>query len=199
MFRRPVAVVPLKSAGSAKARLAHRLDRRQRGVLVRALARHVVEVLDEAGLRTILLTGDGGPPDVDVEVWPDGGMGLNAALREAMARLEPPVLVLPADLPWVTTGDVETLIDTDAEVAIAVAHDGGTNGLLLRQSIAPAFGPGSALRHARAARDAGWRASVRRIDGLWLDLDDEAALSRALAGAPGIPPDLVERLGPARV
>lgn len=198
MLRRPVAVVPLKSAGSAKARLAHRLDRDRRAALVRALARHVVEVLDEAGLRTILLTGDEGALDAGAEVWPDGGKGLNAALREALTRLEPPVLVLPADLPWVTAGDVETLIETDAEVAIAMAHDGGTNGLLLRRPLVPVFGPHSALRHARAAREAGLHVSVRRIDGLWLDLDDEAALSSALAGAPAIPPDLAERLRPAR-
>jgi 2-phospho-L-lactate guanylyltransferase len=148
----------------------------QREELVRGLLSHVTGVLTDAGLRVVVLS----PTPVDVEaaeVWTDEAPGLNAALAAAIERLGAPVLVVHADLPLLQTADVDRVLDKEAEVVIARSYDGGTNGLLLRSLIRPAFGHESATAHATRARRSGLRASVLDVPGFALDVDDEAGLS----------------------
>jgi 2-phospho-L-lactate guanylyltransferase len=160
---------------TAKRRLAHVLGPDERSRLVRALFDHVVYVLDNAGLRVVVLS----PSKISVpfEVWSDERPGLNAALGSALRRIDAPVLVVHADLPRLETDDVDEIIGSTADVVVARSRDGGTNGLLLRRLIAPAFGPGSALVHAARARASGLRAHVVDTPGFAFDVDDEAALS----------------------
>jgi 2-phospho-L-lactate guanylyltransferase len=139
---------------------------------------HVSEVLASAGLRVVALS-PAPLPSVPGEVWIDEEPGLNRAVARALERLGPPALVVHADLPWLRVVDVERLLAEPGDVVVARAHDGGTNALLLRRLMPPAFGRDSALVHAIAARERGLRARVVDIDGLARDLDDASALSAA--------------------
>lgn len=184
----PTALVPLKLSTHAKARLSHRLDAAQRMELVGVMFEHVAGVLSDVGLRTVVVCADPllATAPRGVEVWAEHRRGLNIALEGALRRLEGPALVVPADLPWLGTQDVDGLLAVSGDVVVARARDGGTNALLLRGRVRPAFGPGSALAHAYRARRAGLSARVVRIAGFDDDLDDETTLQRAVAGAPAL-------------
>jgi 2-phospho-L-lactate guanylyltransferase len=169
-------LIPVRLGPTAKRRLAHVLDARERAELVRTLLDHVVEVLTVVGLRIVVLAPE--PADVTgAEVWKDQAPGLNAAVAAAIDKLGMPVLVVHADLPLVSAADVESLLADEADVVIARSYDGGTNGLLLRSALRPAFGVGSALVHADRTRRAGLTASVLDIPGFAMDVDDEVGLS----------------------
>ncbi len=169
-------------APTAKRRLAHVLSGDERIRLVRNLFGHVVSVLLDAGLAVIALAPDHLEVPKDVEVWRDEASGLNRAVGAALGRIGAPVLVVHADLPRIGVSDVDRIVASRADVTIARAHDGGTNALLMRTLIAPAFGPASAAKHASRARAEGLAVSVLDIPGLALDVDDESTLS-AYAGA----------------
>jgi 2-phospho-L-lactate guanylyltransferase len=172
----PPALVPVRTGPTAKRRLAHLLGPNERAALASDLLDHVVEALTAAGLHVVVLAPE--PVDIDgIETWTDEAPGLNAAVAAALARLGTPALVVHADLPLLAPADVDELLDDAADVAIARSYDGGTNGLLLREPIRPAFGLHSAAMHAARARGAGLRASVLDIPGFALDVDDEAGLS----------------------
>lgn len=172
----PPALIPVRLGPTAKRRLAHVLDAGRRAELVRGLLDHVIDVLMQVGSRIVVLT----PEATDVagaDVWVDQAPGLNAAVAAAVDVLGAPVLVVHADLPLLAPADVDAVISDGADVVIARSYDGGTNGLLLRSSLRPAFGAGSALMHSRRARGAGLVASVLDVPGFAIDVDDEVGLS----------------------
>ena len=173
----PTALLPVRISRTAKKRLAHVLGPDDRMRLVRRLLDHVVSVVKDCGLPIVLLASDE-VPDVDgVEVWRDTRTGLNGAVDAALQRLGAPAFVIHADLPLLGPGDLDEVLTSAADVVIARARDGGTNGLLLRRLITPAFGPSSAASHASRARAAGLRTHVLDIPGFALDVDDETSLS----------------------
>jgi len=180
----PTALVPVRISPLSKSRLAHLLPGRDRAVLVRELFDRVVDVLLACGLRVVVLAPDEMGRRPDVETWTDEAVGLNAALGAAVDRAGVPVLIVHADLPDITTEDVFAVLDAPGDVVIARARDGGTNALLLRSRLRPAFGRLSALRHAQRARAAGLRATVIDRPGLALDVDDGAALTASSSPRP---------------
>jgi 2-phospho-L-lactate guanylyltransferase len=173
----PTALIPVRIGRTAKRRLAHVLGPDERVRLVRTLFEHVASVTSDAGLRVVALTPGNLDPMDGIEVWQDEGSGLNRAVDAAVRRIGAPVLVVHADLPLLGTDDIDQVLASHADVVIARAHDGGTNGLLLRRLMTPAFGPSSASVHARRARSAGLRVHVVDLPGFALDVDDEVGLS----------------------
>jgi 2-phospho-L-lactate/phosphoenolpyruvate guanylyltransferase len=169
------ALVPIRMGPVAKRRLAHVADAPQRVMLVRDLFEHVTGVLLDAGLDVIALAPHALSAS-GVQIWHDAAPGLNAAVDEAVGRTGVPVLIVHGDLPVLSVADVHAVLESDADVVIGRATDGGTNALLLRRSMRVAFGRGSALAHARRARAAGLRTAVIDRPGLAVDVDDEAAL-----------------------
>jgi 2-phospho-L-lactate guanylyltransferase (CobY/MobA/RfbA family) len=75
-----------------------------------------------------------------------GGQG--EAVAETLAEHRGPVTILNADLPCVTSAEIEEL--TAAAPALVAARDGTTNALALRDvgDFKPLYGPGSAARFA---------------------------------------------------
>lgn len=100
-----------------------------------------------------------------------GGQG--AAVELALEQVEGPALVVNADVPCVTSADIERLLA--AAPALAAAVDGTTNALSLvdARDFRPLFGPGSAARFAAAL-------GARPLDvpNLADDVDDLADLER---------------------
>jgi 2-phospho-L-lactate guanylyltransferase (CobY/MobA/RfbA family) len=79
----------------------------------------------------------------------DGPGGQGEAVAGTLAVHRGPVTILNADLPCVTSAEIEEL--TAAAPAIVAARDGTTNALALRdvRDFKPLYGPGSAARFAR--------------------------------------------------
>jgi 2-phospho-L-lactate guanylyltransferase len=117
----------------------------------------------------------------------ESGDNLNDALRQGLAwvtvKRAESVLILPTDLPLLTTTDIismKTLGHTAPAVVIAACHrNQGTNGLFLAPPtiIDVAFGEDSLDRHTHAA----WRAGVQPMrynaPTIAMDLDTAEDLS----------------------
>jgi 2-phospho-L-lactate guanylyltransferase len=196
------AVIVARVGNGAKSRLAAALDAEQRRRLALAMlsdvlaacgrARHVlsgvVAVVDDPHARQLadsagaLVVDDPGSGDMNAAA----AAGLRAA-RQWGART---AIVLPGDVPLISSHDLEALIDaagpSERVVIVGASRDGqGTNALLLRPPhvIVPSFGPPSVNRHSRMGDEAD--AHVRTLEqlGLALDVDTPADLA-ALADAP---------------
>jgi 2-phospho-L-lactate guanylyltransferase len=179
-----IALVPVKSLGQAKQRLAPALDGPARAALVLAMLDDVL-----GALRGAQAVSEIGVISADPAVLaraaapgahplPDHAGDLNAALTSAAAQVAPgadALLVLPADVPLVTSGEIDRLIAAaPARGALIVpSGDGGTNALLVRPPLALPFrfGPDSLARHAAAAREQGLPLRVYHTPGLERDID----------------------------
>jgi 2-phospho-L-lactate guanylyltransferase len=184
---RIAAVIPVGSLEGAKSRLGEQLDAEERQDLVAGfLARTVVAALAVDRLTDVLVVS----PDRDVlaraaslgaRTLRQRSEGLNAGLRDAradvMAGGADALLVLPIDLPLVTSAEIARVLvalDDHARAVVLVTdrHGTGTNVLALRppDAIDVAFGPGSRAAHRRAAETSG--ATYIELDGpLTVDLD----------------------------
>jgi 2-phospho-L-lactate guanylyltransferase len=184
---RIAAVIPVGSLEGAKSRLGEQLDAEERQDLVAGLlARTVVAALAVDRLADVLVVS----PDRDVlsraaslgaRTLRQRSEGLNAGLRDARADViaggADALLVLPIDLPLVTSADIARVLDgleddRRAVVLVTDRHGTGTNVLALRPPdvIDVAFGPGSRAAHRRAAEMSG--ATYLEVAGpLTVDLD----------------------------
>jgi len=199
---RIAAIIPVGTLEGAKTRLAGTLDAEERHDLVEGLlARTVETALAVDRLDDVLVISP--DPEVLTRAAEIGARtlrqrtsGLNAGLAEARADVvaggAEAILVLPIDLPFVTTEAVVALLEpltSDGSTApagkpraadpaaghVVLAtdrHGTGTNALGLRPPgvIDFAFGPGSRRAHRAAAEAAG--ASYTEVGGpLTVDLD----------------------------
>jgi 2-phospho-L-lactate guanylyltransferase len=120
-----------------------------------------------------------------------GAEELNAAiatgLAYAAARGAPQALVLPADVPLATSGELRGLVQSRGDkpgVTLAPSHDGnGTNGLLLGPpgAITPCYGPGSYLQHMSQAMARRVDVNVLHLEGLSRDVDEPVDLAVLLS------------------
>ena len=200
-----VAVVPVRGLPAGKRRLAALLDMDERNDLVRAMLDDVVAALvaAESVDRVVIASRDAAAREeaarLGVEFLDQTGLrlGYNRAVafaQEALADAEA-ILVVPADVPLITPDAVDLMVATAPDgpaVVVAPAHNGGTNGLLLRPPdvIAPQFGPSSARAHeqsAAAAGEAGAPFREARIDVWAFDLDTPADLRWLQETLPQLP------------
>ncbi len=192
-------LVPLKRLDRAKSRLGDRLDAAARARLMRALVdRTLAEAARASSVgRLVLVSSDRRSAEIaaahGIAWFDDRGLPWNEALAAATreAVLSEDVLILSADLPLVTSDDVEALVAAAPPrgLAIARARDAGTNAVLLRPggAILTCFGvAGSAAEHVRLAEEAGLRAVIVDRPGLATDLDTSDDLREVLRiGVPG--------------
>ena len=201
------AIVPVRGLPAGKTRLAAVLSVDQRNRLVRAMLHDVVTALQQATLvSTVTIFSRDAAAAREAErlgttflQQPANVRGLNKAIAYAQRQYQESqtVLVIPADLPLITSIEIDELVaaaaDAPRAVVIAPAADGGTNGLLLRPPaiIDPAYGPDSAKKHEDAARQLDARVAVLRSPNWSLDLDTPEQIGRLLALAnerPGAEP-----------
>jgi 2-phospho-L-lactate/phosphoenolpyruvate guanylyltransferase len=189
-----VAIVPLKALPDAKRRLSPALDARRRRELVATLFETVVGAcLDSAAVHGVLVVaGDvaaaalARPLPVEVVLERRRGLPAAMAAAEAATRGVAATVVVMADLPFVTGGDIDTLCAAGRRgpvVVVAPARDGGTGALLRRPPdvVPTAFGRRSALAHARLARMAGVPLATVDVQGLACDVDTPEQLCGAAA------------------
>ncbi len=130
-------------------------------------------------------------------VQEDGNPGLNTALKRAtvVAKLYSArgVLILPADLPLITSKVVTELIARSGnppELIIAPDRRGNsTNALLLcpADTIEFSFGPGSFVNNVQQAIKVGCRVEVCQVEAFSLDIDlpEDLDLLRQIESIPG--------------
>ena len=193
------AIIPVKPFASGKARLSPVLSPEARSALCQRLFRHVIDAAcATAGLDGIVVVSADETVRVIAEAHGaqcideprSGPGGLNAALTlardEAMARLASAILVLPADLAFVTAADIGAMIAAgsgDPGGLVTIAPDDkreGTNALLLSSPdlIGFSFGTASFDAHCAAAVRAGLKPAIVERPGLGFDVDAPEDLSR---------------------
>ena len=179
-------LAPVKPFDESKSRLAAILSRAERSELTRALLERMLQVARDCGRFAGLLVVS--RDDAVLALAAASGAlavrercaDLNAALRQAceQARIEgaDAALILPADLPYLTAGDIDLMLaaaQPTVDVVLAPSQDGGTNALLLRLPLRLplCFGPDSFRRHQQAAAAAGLAVAVCTSPTLAFDLD----------------------------
>lgn len=181
-------IIPVKPLRLAKSRLASVLSPEERQMFAEAMLRHVLSVVRSVPQvsgtlvisrdnHALALARDYGAKTVQESGAPE----LNAALMRATSIIaswrSSAVLVLPADLPLITSDDVVNMIsmgEQDNSVVLATDRDkDGTNALFVRppRLIEYAYGEGSFTRHATLARDAGAMVHVYESPRLLQDID----------------------------
>ena len=182
------ALVPLKSRERAKSRLATVLSPEQRLRLFFALAERVIRALHATrGIDSVAVVTASSEIAAfarslgAVPILQSTDFGMSAAFDQALCELQAAkprrVLMLPGDLPLISSAALEAVLAAvDTEPGIVVVpdrHRVGTNALLCSppRALAPCFGGHSFERHLAAARSAGVNARVLEVEALALDLD----------------------------
>ena len=150
----PTIVVPFRGL-HGKQRLAP-LPEASRAALAAAMLADVVAAANALGTTVVVAPTDAREAVVDAGAGrfvADPGSGQGAAVTAGLAELpDEPALVVNADLPCVTAGDLAQLLDAlpAGGIALAAAADGTTNALALASPglFQPVYGPGSAARFA---------------------------------------------------
>jgi 2-phospho-L-lactate guanylyltransferase len=193
-------IVPAKRLENAKRRLSGILTAAERAALVSAM---LVDVLSAAnavpGLSVEVVTADAAlaglarehGAGVEHDAVEDGYNSVvsRTSMRLARRGVEA-ILVLPADVPLVTPGDIAALIAPRPSPwmrVVQASSDGGTNGLAMSppDALPILFGPDSFRQHLRAARDLGIANEALTLPGLALDIDRPADLvALAASGQP---------------
>ena len=179
----PLVAIPVKPFGVAKRRLSPVLDARRRSVLGREVAARTVAAARATGAPVAVVTADPGvgtwARSQGVGVISDPGQGLNAAARAVVeTAADRPWIILHADLPLITPGDLELVLAglADTGSIIAPSYDGGTSALAGLGGFPFRYGPGSFRRHLALARPA--PNIVVRV-GFAIDLDEPKDLVAA--------------------
>ncbi len=198
------AIVPVKQLHHAKSRLASTLSAEERAALMRCLLRRLLVVLGEVKQvdEIVVVSRDQEVARISALhhahiVCEDEGVGLNGAVyfgqAYAVARGAAAILVLPTDLPFVTSEDVAALWEETAvspyptAVICSDRHQEGTNALLLPANSPFHFqyGVQSYQKHIGEAERLQLRVQTAVIPGLQFDLDTlgdwEVYRERALA------------------
>jgi len=181
------AVVPLKDLARGKSRLAGALAEPERVRLIRAMLAQVVAAAGSqpalAQLNVLTIERELVPRPADHLA--DSGDELNAALaRAALARHAAGtdvLVVLAADLPFVTPEEIGALLEASRTGGVVAAPDWkrtGTNALAfpLGHGLAMHFGPGSLAAHEAEARAAGLAFTLVQRPGLAFDVDEPRQL-----------------------
>jgi 2-phospho-L-lactate guanylyltransferase len=190
-----LAILPVKSFGDAKQRLAESLGAGSRQALAQAMFSDVlssirrVPELDEIAVVTSDPSAESAAGGHRVRVLPDTAQaGQSAAaligIRHALAEGYDRVVLVPGDTPLLQPGDLASLVTDAAGVAIVPdRHGTGTNALALTppDAIEPSFGEGSFARHVAAAEAAGVPHRVEEIPALALDVDTSDDLAELAA------------------
>jgi 2-phospho-L-lactate/phosphoenolpyruvate guanylyltransferase len=201
-------VIPIRGFARAKKRLGPLLSDTERSEIMRHMVIDVLSAVSMAeGISGLLVvTNDGQVQQLvrayGAEVLPEPKIApdslgrlipnemLNAIIRMAAGtsaeRGEDGILILPADVPFVTTNSLESLLarHKNSGVTLVPARtDGGTNALALSppEVIAPAFGLSSSQRHCELARAQGIEPTLLNVAELALDIDTVDDLREMLA------------------
>ncbi len=197
------AIIPVKPLYDSKSRLAHVLSPDERAALTSQILESTIDVLNSVNEidRILVVSRDQKALKVArrrgaTTYYETDKQGLNSALTRAshiaVAKRANCVLIVPADLPFVTKEEIETMIaqvteevviggngDGDCQnraIAICSDHNAdGSNALLVCPPIGFKFqyGPNSYTLHLEEAARLGMSARIVEASGLKCDIDTE--------------------------
>jgi len=182
-------VIPFRGSGGKK-RLTG-LDGAAHHSVVLGMFTDVLEAATAVN-RTVVVTEDGDAREAALaagaEVVADPGGGQGAAVAAAMGLfLAEAVLVVNADVPCVSPYDLRSLLASTPPggIALVASADGRTNALSLPGAdlFEPLYGPRSAERFTRAARDLGVEVVVVAMPSIADDVDTMDDLERVQSRA----------------
>lgn len=179
-----LVIVPVRGTTGSKSRLARLFDDHQRMQLMWTMARHVVaQVPSRVDLAVITRNVPGVELQIPgvrvIEQAPDA-VGLNGSLQQALrlaqAERYRDMLMLPADLPLVSSQEIELLLLEEGDIVIGGDRDqNGTNSIRVPTRLAGRFrfgmGQGSFHHHLAESRSLGMIPLTVYQPGLAHDLD----------------------------
>jgi len=186
------ALVPIKEFDRAKSRLGGTLTAAQCADLAVCMAGDVIDALrGSARIDHIACLGTG--PHIAefaarqgatfMAEQPGDGLSshLDAAARQLAERGAQVLVIVPVDVPMITSVDVDALLamHTGGLTICPARRDGGTNALVIEPptGIAFRFGEHSAARHVEAAVAAGLDHRVVQAAAFEHDIDTPADLA----------------------
>lgn len=201
-------ILPLKRFDHSKTRLSAVLSPLERATIARLMAIDVLRTLAAVPeIDRVLVAGraaDHAALAADfgcdfIEDDPALDVSGNVARAAGMAG-SGILFYLPADLPLLTAADISRLFAQHRRglTICRASRDNGTNAMLASPPAAAsfAFGSGSAVRHAAAARRGGWPVRVVDVAGFHRDIDEPADLAWFCRhGTSGATLDYVDRAG----
>ena len=186
------AVVPVKNLGVSKLRLSAVFTPQERKQLTLAMLEDVLSALKASVVDKILVIGE--DPQVQQTAEECGTAylsttkgGLNPAIEDAvdwcLQHGAGSVLVLPADIPFVTAKDINRIIELstgNCAIVLSPSCNWGTNALLQHppKLIPACFGPQSFLAHIREALGRGISVRLHFSTELATDIDSAEDLRK---------------------
>jgi 2-phospho-L-lactate/phosphoenolpyruvate guanylyltransferase len=181
-------IIPVKPLNRAKSRLAEVLSPEQRSRFAEMLFRRILTVVRDVPqvTGTLVISRDTKALAIARELGAktlqeSNPSDLNPALERATEVVRVwggnAVLVLPADLPFVTKNDIESIAEMGmfgTKVVLATDRESdGTNAFLMRPAglIPFTYGKGSFERHTIAAKLAGADVRIYASKNIELDID----------------------------
>ena len=160
-----IAIVPMKPLAESKTRLSRHLSPRDRARLSAVMLDSTLAALrDSVVSKTVVVGGDDCVEAIaesrGAEWTSDRFDDLNLAVGDAISAAQTAgcaAMYVPSDLPLLTAADVDAALRFHAQrpdaIAIAPAHDGGTNCLIIppSQPFAPQLGRDSHAKHRQLA------------------------------------------------
>jgi len=192
------AIIPVKPLNRAKSRLARALKAHTRAALVRSIFSRTLDVIAQAEHidGVIVVSRDLTILELARQrkaiALAESESGLNSAITQAAQWAQVhharAVIVIPVDLPLITTADLDAIIDrAQAERCVVIApdrHEDGTNVLLVSppDAIQFAYGTSSFNVHRAQAIERGlivheYRSPTTAFD---IDVPDDLERYRAL-------------------
>ena len=182
------AIVPVKPLRLGKSRLAGVLSEEERTLLNYSMLSKTLQVLRQVPDIDTTLVISRDPAALSLArafkartVQEDGTPELNTAIRRAtivaQAYSVKSVLVIPADLPLISSADICTFLSNQGhppEIIIAPdRREDGTNALFISPPglIEYSYGPGSFHRHLHQAESFNIKHTICRLSSFGLDLD----------------------------
>jgi 2-phospho-L-lactate/phosphoenolpyruvate guanylyltransferase len=175
-------LIAVKERARSKTRLATALPPQARIELVRSMLAVVLSAAESAQTvhQVIVISPERDCVPAEVPVLADTGESLNSALMQAHALVRgfgcSEVVILPADLPKISSVEIDALVQAGRAGGFAIAPDAagvGTNALCLVGTAAFQFhfGLDSRRLHLQEAQRMGLSPQVVRLPGLEFDVD----------------------------
>ncbi|PKO07569.1 MAG: 2-phospho-L-lactate guanylyltransferase [Chloroflexi bacterium HGW-Chloroflexi-3] len=181
-------IIPVKPLRRSKSKLTNILSEEDRAILYLNLYENTLKALKQIKVphQVLVVSKDSSVLSLARSynaktLQEDGDSGLNLALKKAIqvvkAYSAQSVLILPADLPFITKEDIEGVMEYSVEYSfMLISPDrkmSGTNLLFMSppDMIDFSYGPGSFERHVRQAQAQNVHLEVRKFDSAELDID----------------------------
>jgi 2-phospho-L-lactate guanylyltransferase len=188
------AVVPVKSLAASKQRLSTVFTPQERKQLTLAMLEDVLKALKGSVVDEVLVVGEDSEVHQTAEEFgafylSANRAGLNSAIEAScewcVCQNATSVLVLPADIPLLSSKEVNRIIELGkgtSAVVLAPSKNWGTNALYQNPpKLIPArFGPKSFFKHIREAYRKGGSVRLHFSQGTSRDIDSAADLKNLL-------------------